>query len=338
MQTPTLLAAFLFGLVSFLSPCVFPLIPAYIGYLSGPAVMAGRSGKKKPGAGQPGPGTANHMAAEGRPVARTAAAGASAPATTVRSVAAEAAMPMGAAGGAVVASPAVAPQAVTAPDVAARRPFSWRRFFRSPRVVVFLHALLFVTGFSFVFVVIIGGLAGQFSYFFRVNKEWVQYISGILLMAFGLHSIGLIRISFLDYTRRLDVRPSENLGYFRSFLIGLGFGAGWTPCIGGPLTAMFTMAAMGREGEAFPLFLAYSLGLGIPFLIVALAMGQVSKGLKKMTRRTFTFKLGNWTLIDQVNIISFVSGILLIIMGYLVFTNSLAILGSFAPLFEVPIE
>jgi cytochrome c-type biogenesis protein len=324
MQTPTLLAAFLFGLVSFLSPCVFPLIPAYIGYLSGPAVMAGRKSRG------PRPGSGGRMAAQGRPMARGegGASGAAAPATTVRSVAAAGAvtMPVGASGSATVAAPAVTTQ----------RPFSWRAFFRSPRWVVFAHALLFVIGFSFVFVVVIGGLAGQLSYFLQDNKRGVQYVSGAVLVIFGLHSIGLIRIPFLDYTRRLDVRPSENLGYFRSLLIGLGFGAGWTPCVGGPLTAMFTMALNQQQAEAFPLFLAYSLGLGIPFLIVALALGQVSKWLKKITRRTFTIKLGNWTAVDQVNVISFVSGILLIVMGYLVFTNALTILSTFAPL--IPIE
>lgn len=327
MQTPTLLAAFLFGLVSFLSPCVFPLIPAYIGYLSGPAVMAGR-GDKRSGAARPG----GRMGPDGRPLARRPTEDANGPATTARSVAAGAGatpMPVAASGGAAVASPPVA-----APAVARPRPFSWRRFFASPRWVVFAHALLFVVGFSFVFVVVIGGLAGQLSYFLQDNKRWVQYISGAVLVVFGLHSVGLIRIPFLDYTRRLDVRPSQNLGYFRSLLIGLGFGAGWTPCVGGPLTAMFTLALNEQQAAAFPLFLAYSLGLGIPFLIVALALGQVSKWLKRVTRRTFTIKLGNWTAIDQVNIISFVSGILLIIMGYLVFTNALTILSTFAPLIE----
>jgi hypothetical protein len=72
--------------------------------------------------------------------------------------------------------------------------------------------------------------------------------------------------------------------------------------------------------------------------MVAAAMGQVSAWLKKVTRRTFTVKLGRWTVIDQVNIIAFVSGVLLIIMGYLVFTNALTILSTFAPLIEVPVQ
>src|SRR5438876_9712897 len=124
MQTPpTLFIALLAGLLSFLSPCVLPLVPAYIGYLSGSAVMGAR-------------------------------AGASAGGTATMSTA-------------------------------------------SARWTVMSHAFLFVVGFSFVFVVIIGGLAGALSDLLRENKQLVQYITGAMLVVFGLHMTGLIRIPLL---------------------------------------------------------------------------------------------------------------------------------------------
>ncbi len=207
----------------------------------------------------------------------------------------------------------------------------------SARWIVMAHAVLFVVGFSIVFVVVIGGLAGALSDLLKSNRLIVEKVMGLLLLVFGLHMLGVINIPFLNYTRRLgdQVRPPSNFGYFRSLLIGIGFGAGWTPCIGPTLGAIFTLALNGEEGQAFPLFLAYSIGLGIPFLIAGMAMGQISAGLKKLTRRMYSLKLGNWTIIDQVNIVSLVSGILIIIMGLLVFTNSLTLLNQIAPGFGI---
>ncbi len=250
-QAPTLFVAFFAGLVSFLSPCVLPLVPAYIGYLSGAAVKDARAGVSSGGA-------------------------------------------------------AVAPRI-------------------SARWIVVLHALTFVIGFTLVFAAI-GNLAGVFSQVLATNKIWVQRVAGIMLFVFGLHMIGLIRIPFLDYTRRLDVRPSANLGYLRSLLIGAGFGIGWTPCIGPALGLIFTLSINGKQNEAFLPFIAYALGLGIPFMATAFAMGQISSGLKKISRRGYSLKLGNWTAIDRVNVISLVSGALLIIMGLLIATNSLTTL------------
>lgn len=197
------------------------------------------------------------------------------------------------------------------------------------------HALLFVLGLTLVFVIVIGGLAGTFSYLLREQKTVLQKVMGVVLIVFGLHSMGMINIPFLNYTRRLDMRPAASLGYLRSFLIGMGFGIGWTPCIGPTLGAIFTMALNGREGEAYLPALAYSLGLGIPFLLTALALGQVSSGLKKLTRRSYFLKVGRFTVIKEVNVISLISGLLLVVMGVLIFTNSLTILTTLAPNFGI---
>ena len=261
METPSLFIALLAGVISFLSPCVLPLVPAYIGYLSGPAVAGARAAAVSGG-------------------------------TTTMSTA-------------------------------------------NARWVAVSHALVFVLGFTVVFVVVIGGMAGVLSEVLQSNKMVLQRVMGILLIIFGIHTLGLIRISFLDYTRRLEVRPTGNSSYLKSFLIGMGFGFGWTPCVGPTLGLIFTLAVNGQQAEAFLPGLAYSVGLGIPFLLTALAMGSISSALKKLTRRTYSLQLGSWKVLDQVNIISIVSGLLLIVMGLLIFTNALAILTAIAPYFGI---
>jgi cytochrome c-type biogenesis protein len=203
-----------------------------------------------------------------------------------------------------------------------------------------VHALVFVLGFTFVFA-IIGGLVGslrdvllgQNPWFDISNRRLLQYVMGALLVVFGLHLIGLINIPLLNYERRLGdkLRPASNLGYLRSFLIGLGFGLGWTPCIGPTLGLIFTMSLGGRQAEAIVPFLAYSVGLGIPFLLTALAMGRISAALKKLTRRSYTVKIGNWKAIDRVNIVSLVSGGLLVVMGVLIFFDLVTLIAPPLP-------
>lgn len=266
IEAPSLLLALFAGLISFLSPCVLPLVPAYIGYMSGPALAAARG----------------DAVVTGRGGAATATISSS-----------------------------------------------------SARWVVLGHALLFVLGLTVVFVVVIGGLAGTFSYLLKGNIKVLQQIMGVVLVIFGLHTVGAINIPFLNYTRRLDIRPTKNLGYLRSLLIGMGFGIGWTPCIGPTLGIIFTLALNGQQSQAFLPALAYSLGLGIPFLLTAMAMGRISAGLKRLTRRTYSLKLGEWPLIRDVNVISLVSGVLLVVMGFLVFTNSLSLFQRISPNFGI---
>ena len=98
---------------------------------------------------------------------------------------------------------------------------------------------------------------------------------------------------------------------------------------------MFGIVSNNGEAAAFPLFLAYSLGLGIPFLVAGLAMGQVSAGLKKLTRRSYSFQLGSWKVVDRVDIISLVSGLLLIVVGVLIFQNWMTLLNQLAPNFSL---
>ena len=222
-----------------------------------------------------------------------------------------------------------------APGAAARTPGGpWCRA-ASSRWIVLVHAFVFVLGFTLVFA-IIGGLVGSLRdvllgenpWFDITNRRLLQYVMGVLLVVFGLHMIGLINIPWLNYERRLGdkLRPSSNLSYIRSFLIGLGFGLGWTPCIGPTLSLIFTMSIGGQQGQAIVPFLAYSIGLGIPFMLTALAMGRISSFLKKLTRKSYSVRIGNWKAIDRVNIVSLVSGGLLVFMGILIFFDLVTLL------------
>lgn len=311
MEAPSLLIALLAGLFSFLSPCVLPLIPAYIGYMSGSALSVARntpSGVSRAPVPAAITGSIAVTAGQVPPIA---------PARVVASVPAadrrlrSSATDMKGIQGALTMSSA------------------------SARWIVMGHAAMFVLGLTIVFVVVIGGMAGALSYLMKGNIRTIQQVMGVLLVVFGLHMIGLINIPFLNYTRRMDIRPATNLGYLRSLLIGMGFGIGWTPCVGPTLGAILTLSINGQTDQAFLPALAYSLGLGIPFLLTALAMGRVSAFLKRITRRSYTVKVGSWTLIDGANVISLASGLLLIMMGVLVSTNSLTILTRLAPGFGI---
>lgn len=309
MQSPELFIAFLAGLLSFLSPCVLPLVPAYIGYLGGSVTRTA-----------PAPKRARAPIAAGE----TVAAGERPLATPVMN----AELSVASAGAATM-------DLRPAPGAAART--SGRPVVQSAssRWIVLVHAFVFVLGFTLVFA-IIGGLVGSLRdvllgenpWFDITNRRLLQYVMGVLLVVFGLHMIGLINIPWLNYERRLGdkLRPSSNLSYIRSFLIGLGFGLGWTPCIGPTLSLIFTMSIGGQQGQAIVPFLAYSIGLGIPFMLTALAMGRISSFLKKLTRKSYSVRIGNWKAIDRVNIVSLVSGGLLVFMGILIFFDLVTLL------------
>jgi cytochrome c-type biogenesis protein len=147
--------AFLAGLLSFVSPCVLPLVPAYLGYLSGSSFSG---------------------------------------------------------------------------DVPLRR---WQ---------VFSHALLFVSGFTLVFVVLFGLPTTLLSGVLQQYSDWISRIGGAILVLFGLHKLGVFTIPLLNRTSRLEVGRGLEPGYLRSFLFGVTFGTGWTPCIGPLLGTVMTLA------------------------------------------------------------------------------------------------
>lgn len=148
----------------------------------------------------------------------------------------------------------------------------------------FLHSLVFVAGFSMVFVAI-GVSLGLVGFVLTEKLPLLSRIGGVILILAGLNLIGILKIPFLFRTRQLDYSPSQRLGYLRSFLIGMTFSIGWTPCVGPILGGILTLAITSESvGNATYLLVAYSIGLGIPFLATGAAIGTVSRYLNRFNR------------------------------------------------------
>ena len=234
-DTPLFLGVFIAafgGLLSFLSPCVLPLVPGYLGFLTG-------------------------------------------------SVVAESSTP--------------------------------------PRRHLLAHSLSFVAGFAVVFTV--AGIAlGQFILQVQNGLDYVRWFGGIAVIVLGIHTLGIIRIPFME--RQAKVSAEDRLPRGRmtsSFLLGVFFAAGWTPCVGVILSGIFAIAA--TEGaRSGVLFFAYAVGLGIPFILTALAFGSITPLLRKFNQR--------------LGLVSAVSGIFLIVVGVLLLTDSFARLATYAPVYE----
>jgi cytochrome c-type biogenesis protein len=177
------MVAFVAGLLSFLSPCVLPLVPSYVGFITG----------------------------------------------------------------------------MTLPEVSGRRR------------AAFLHAVLFVAGFSLVFV-LLGASATALGRALNYYQVWLQRVGGVLIIIFGFLCLGVFKVGILNQERRvhLDHKP---VGYLGSALVGVAFGAGWTPCIGPVLGAILGLAATTSDvTRGMQLLAVYSAGLALPFLIAAVAV------------------------------------------------------------------
>jgi cytochrome c-type biogenesis protein len=213
-----LVVAFAAGLLSFLSPCVLPLVPSYIGFLTG----------------------------------------------------------------------------MSLPEMSGRRR------------VALVHALLFVLGFSLVFV-LLGASATALGRALNYYQLWLQRIGGVLIIAFGLVCLGVIKVGFLNQQRRVQVEQRP-VGYVGSALVGMAFAAGWTPCIGPVLGAILGLAATSQDLSRGMLLLAvYSAGLAVPFLVAAVALDSFLEWFQRFRRYL------PWVMR--------VSGALLIFVGVLMVTG-----------------
>ena len=223
--------AFLAGLASFLSPCVFSLVPAYVGYLGGRTVASAQDNAK------------------------------------------------------------------------------------ANRWIAFSHGVAFVLGFSVVFI-LLGVAASAVGSLLYEARDWIAKIGGVIVVIFGLHMTGIIRIPFLEYDLRPQTTPDRNRGYLASAMMGVFFSAGWSPCVGPVLGAILTLAINGGSiSHGVSLLTAYSIGLAIPFLLAALAIGWVTTILRRYGK--------------VMRYVEIAMGIVLIIVGVMLFMGTFSTLARF---------
>jgi cytochrome c-type biogenesis protein len=177
------------------------------------------------------------------------------------------------------------------------------------RLVPAFHAALFVFGFTVVFVAFWASL-GLVGYALRDNVQYLRQAGGGVLIFMGFHLAGVINLGFLNQEHVLSGRLREQSGLLRSFILGVFFAAGWTPCIGPVLGAIIGLAAFdGESARGTLLLVAYSLGLGLPFIASAMAVDAVTRPLK----RARMLRVG----------VPIVSGALVVVIGVLMLTNML---------------
>ena len=185
---------------------------------------------------------------------------------------------------------------------------------KNNRREILINAIFFVLGFSLIFAalgILLNTILAQVATGVQI---WLSRIGGGLIIVFGLYLAGLIKINFLEREHKLTVKKKFSSRYFTSFVFGLAFAAGWTPCVGPALGAILGLAAS-TPGSAFFLLLAYALGLGLPFLVVALFTSQASILINRYAH-----------LITYIN---FVFGLLLVGLGILIFTQRLNLIANF---------
>ena len=183
------------------------------------------------------------------------------------------------------------------------------------RWATFSHGVAFVLGFSVVFVAL-GAAASLIGAILFDLRIWLARIGGAIVIIFGLHTLGIINIPFLDFDTRRQDAVDPSLGLFSSALMGVFFSAGWAPCVGPVLGAVLTLALnSARLNQGVVLLSAYSVGLAIPFLLAALGIGRVTY-LMRRHRQTIRY-------------ISMATGVLLIIVGVMLMTGTLERLARF---------
>jgi cytochrome c-type biogenesis protein len=183
------------------------------------------------------------------------------------------------------------------------------------RWVTFSHGLAFVLGFSVVFV-LLGAAASAIGALLYDVRLWLARIGGIVVILFGLHTMGVINIPFLDYDTRRQVQPNPGLGYLSSALMGIFFSAGWAPCVGPVLGAVLTLALNSAQITTGVILLsAYSVGLAVPFLLAALGIGRVAELMRRYGK--------------VVRYLSIATGVILVIVGVMLMTGTLERLAQY---------
>ena len=184
----------------------------------------------------------------------------------------------------------------------------------SARLNTFMHSLMFVAGFTLTFVAL-GATASTLGNFLKVHQFVLRQIGGILLVIIGLHLTGILKLPFLYWQKRFEFHPSRP-NYPASLLVGIIFAIGWTPCIGLILSAILGMAANAATlAQGVTLLLFYSLGLGVPFLLIGLGLNQFSALLK-------------W-LKPHLGKIEIATGLVMVLVGVVIFFNLFTFLNTY---------
>jgi cytochrome c-type biogenesis protein len=182
------------------------------------------------------------------------------------------------------------------------------------RRAALVHALLFVLGFTLIFIAL-GASATVLGRVLIHYRVWITRVGGALIVLFGLYLLGLVRVAAFDRERRVHL-ANKPVGYLGSVLVGVAFGAGWTPCLGPILGAILTYTAATADlSRGLPLLLAYSLGLALPFLVAAVA---VERFLETAAR-----------LKPHLARVSQVSGALLVIVGLLMVFDYFTVMATY---------
>jgi cytochrome c-type biogenesis protein len=181
---------------------------------------------------------------------------------------------------------------------------------------VFLHSLSFVIGFTIVYT-LLGAIVGLTGYAVIPDYNLLAKIAGGFLIFFGVIILASTRVSWLNFERHLSPKVGKTTGYLRSFLVGAAFSISWTACVGPVLASVLAIAATRETAwEGAYLLVVYSLGLGLPFLIIGIAFDFFTPLLKKIQRYAMLVRI--------------ISGILLIVIGILILTNSLSWISGLA--------
>lgn len=182
------------------------------------------------------------------------------------------------------------------------------------KVRILIPALLFVLGFSIVFVAL-GASASVIGQFLAQYRVLVERIAGVAVIAFGILMLGVIKMPGLYAEARLDLGRARSFGRGAAFVMGMAFAAGWTPCVGPILGSILALAgSSGDVGAGVLLLFSYSMGLGVPFIAVALLFGRMAPAIRWFGRRAL--------------ILNRIAGAMLIVIGALIFSGRLGLLAA----------
>jgi cytochrome c-type biogenesis protein len=182
------------------------------------------------------------------------------------------------------------------------------------RRATFVHSILFVLGFSTIFV-LLGAAASFLGQFFRYYEVWIARIGGLIIIVLGMHLAGVLRLTPLMREKRVHL-ADKPVGYLGTLGVGIAFGAGWTPCIGPILGAILTYGfSQDTMWAGVGLLSVYSLGLAVPFLLASLALDWFLQVFKRFRR---------W-----MPVVEKASGVLLIVLGLLLLTGRFTVLSGY---------